>query len=455
MQWIRENLFLTCLVSGLIVCCAVGVFMRMSQDSAFREEDMKPRATMARKLGNIGGSKPLNEKWINDAKANLERIKKQRDGVVKDTVTWNKKKYKVLQLTVDTKTLDAFPYDPAVYLKQALTLKFTTEYRRTLYAELAKLDLTTWPTAPEIDALAETLEKAIKSKRKAAQSRVEYSTRREGAAPSKTAPEKPDEEAPEEKKPDGVSQEDWDDSRLTDAQVSEKAKQAATEQLTLKKAEAGAVYVSPKTLATVSDPNAPGGAAGPEELDVIFPQEVWKMADAPAAKLWQAQINLWLTQEIIAAIDATNQQSLALRGGGARSATVPNVAVKRLLGIDIEEEYIGSGAEKGLTGRSTTTGYELVDYEFTVIINTRYLRALARNLMKRGDHTITDVIVAHAPAGVEGTRYYGVAPVAKVLVAAEALFRSDWTRPKLMPTDTLRTSLSGVLRPEDQKRLEE
>jgi|GEM_PF-3577215 len=463
MQWIRENLFLACLIGALVVCFGAAYAIRSGQDTAFKIEDMKPRRNLAHKIGRLASSKPVNRKWLENARKRLEGIRRQRDRVVREASDWNRKNYSVLQLktVADGKVemIPAFPYDSVVYQKKDLTSKFTNTYRVVLYGALARLELTSWPTDAEIGELSVKIDKDIQLRRKAAVKRVEYAQQRSGAKTPKnpTGDGKPEEEA---KKPEGVSQEDWDLSILTEADVHDRARRNATEELMLRKANEGIMFVSPKTLAMVSNLKLPGGDTGPEELDVIFPKEVWKSAEAPAAKLWEAQLNLWVTQDILSAIYTTNQQSLRT-AGSVRKATVSNAAIKLLSGIDIQEQYLtlrGAGgaavANANLTQRVTTSEYEIIRYEFMVTMETAYLPVLMRNLMMRGDHTIMDVSVEHLPIGPDGMRYYGPDPVANVRLVGEVLFRSDWTR-KIMPIETLRDRLGDVLRDEDNKRLEQ
>jgi hypothetical protein len=462
MQWIRENLFLACLVGALVACFGVAYTVRSDQDTKFTDEDMKPRASLARRIHRLDSSPPVNEEWRKKAQSRLDRIRRQRDTIVREAEDWNKKNYPVLQLKATAEraeTVPAFPYDSAVYQKKDLTSKFTNTYRIVLYGALAKLDLTAWPTAGEIDELSVKIDKDIQSQRRAAVKRVEYAQNRSDATTPKP-PDGADKPKEEEKKPEGVSQEDWDLSRLTDAEVQNKARRNATEELMLRKANAGIMFVSPETLAMVSDLKRAGADEGPEELDVIFPKEVWKSADAPAAKLWEAQLNLWVTQDILSAIDATNQQSLRT-AASVRKPTVPNAAIKLLSGIDITEQYLtqlGGGpagtADGNLTQRVTGKEYEIIKYELLVAMRTGSLPHLMRNLIMRGDHTITAVSIEHLPAEQDGMRYYGTDPVANVRLVGEVLFRSGWTR-KIMPIETLKGPLGDVLRPEDTKRLEQ
>ncbi|MDP6045201.1 MAG: hypothetical protein QGG25_06315, partial [Phycisphaerae bacterium] len=165
--------------------------------------------------------------------------------------------------------------------------------------------------------------------------------------------------------------------------------------------------------------------------------------------------NLWITQDILAVIDATNDASLKSHGS---NRTVPNAAIKLLRDIIIEKSYLMQSGEgnvnSALTKRATNTEYEIVEYKFAIIMNTKYLPELMHNIITRGDHTVTKVSIEQLPLASDGNRYYGTDPVANVTIGGEVLFRADWTR-KIMPLDTLKDALSSVLRKEDLKLIEQ
>ena len=458
MQWIRENLFLSCLAGALLISVGVAYAVRSGQDTAFKTKDMGPRARLANRIRSLRSRPPVNKDWIDKATQRLDKIKKQRDKIVQAASSWNRRHYSVLQLEFESngkkRKLAAFPYKANEYNDNSLTSKFTNTYRKELYGALAKLDLTAMPTEGEIGELSDVLAKAIFLKRKPALRRVEYALQNAPKPEGGATPEDDDDKTPQVK-PKGVSDEDWKLARLSDSGVHDMAQNHATQTLMLEKANAGAMFVSPKTLAMVTDPKLPGAANGPEELAVVFPQEVWRPADAPAPKLWLSQLNLWISQDILASIDQTNQMSLQ-RDGKRLTPTVPNSGIKHLAGIQVAEGYLiqeeGVDAETGLTQRGTTPEYEIVAYQFTVIMNTAYLPELLRNIMMRGDHTVTEVMIDHLPTGTNDRRYYGTDPVARVSLAGEVLFRSDWTR-KIMPIEILKDNLTGLYRPEDEERL--
>ena len=86
MQWIRENLFLACLVGVLVVCFGAAFAVRSGQDAAFETEDMDPRSDTAFEIGQLGNSKPVNKEWLASAKGRLTRATKRGPQAVIDEV---------------------------------------------------------------------------------------------------------------------------------------------------------------------------------------------------------------------------------------------------------------------------------------------------------------------------------------------------------------------------------
>jgi hypothetical protein len=259
---------------------------------------------------------------------------------------------------------------------------------------------------------------------------------------------------------------------MTDERVRERAVERAIEELTVSKARAGLIYASPASL------------------DVVFPRPEAREADAPPDLRWGAQVNLWVSRDILEAINKTNLRALR-RGALIRSAIVPNAAVKQLVKIEVQEGYVdvepgatgrrsrdvptpgyepgmggverggrrggpagrgrSTGRDKSLTGRVTNREYQIVRYRFTVILNTGRLLDLLRNVMLRGDHTVLNVEMTEPSVEETDMRYYGVEAVMRTTITGEMLMRSAWTRP-LMPAEVLR-KLPGAMGDKDKKRL--
>jgi len=460
MQWIRNNLFLAWLIGIVIVVggvmAAVGVF----QNRGF-SEDMKPRQDLARRLRGLG-EVSLSPEMLEMKKEQLEAIRQTRDRVLRDSVAWNQKNYQVLQLALiddgRRQTVPAFPIDAALYRDKGLTYVFTDQYRKVLYGYLDELKPTTAPTGEEIDAGTSKWINRIGDRRKIATNRVRNAWKIMRSDDDQRT------------RPAGIADEDWVLFQMTDDQIRAQAVELAIEELTVSKGRDGLIYASPASL------------------DVVFPRPEAREADAPPDLRWAAQVNLWVSRDILEAINKTNLRSLR-RGALIRSAIVPNAAVKQLVEIEIQEDYVGvepgkagprpgvgpntgydepgvgewggrragpvgrgrpTGRDKSLTGRVTNREYEIVRYRFTVIVNTGHLLDLLRNVMLRGDHTVLNVEMGEPSVEQAEMRYYGVEAVMRATITGEVLMRSAWTRP-LMPAEVLRR-LPSALGGEDKKR---
>jgi hypothetical protein len=175
-----------------------------------------------------------------------------------------------------------------------------------------------------------------------------------------------------------------------------------------------------------------------DALDLAFPRSD---PNATAAQLWMAQVNYWITRDIVEAIRKTNEDVLKDLPEGERS--IPNAAVKQLLEIRVADDYYMGGAlsltgtgragggrpgprgvqfggyegaymEEGpaggrapvarepavagetLTGRVSNPEYDVVHYAFTVILPLRHLDLLETNLMADKLHAVLDEEMAAA-----------------------------------------------------------
>jgi len=196
--------------------------------------------------------------------------------------------------------------------------------------------------------------------------------------------------------------------------VAEKASRSAK----LHKAEQGLIYVEPSAL------------------DRVFTAETSASED----KLWEAQVNLWLTDEIIRAIIATNRQWIAERhaqDAAGRQPTVLDSAVKRLDSIKISASFTPSSAglrtRVSLGQRETCPQYAVVSYKFVVVMPTRHIRRLTSALETQNYHTVTNINLSpEVQQAATGGYYYGIEPVMRVQVDGEMLLLADWIR-DLMP----------------------
>jgi len=215
-------------------------------------------------------------------------------------------------------------------------------------------------------------------------------------------------------------------------------KEIAAEQAKLAEKFTNPVEAAEKALHTVMLRKANAGLiyVAPSALDRYFAVGLTRATDD---KIWEGQVNLWVTNEIIQAIIATNQQWLAeqqIPGAPAPKPTVARSAVKRLTKIAITESIAPARTgivRKSLTQRETGGHYAIVPYKFIVIMPTRHVRLLIRTLETQNYHTVTNITTIEVgPSGNQGF-YYGVEPVMEVQIEGELLLLADWIRP-LLPT---------------------
>ena len=150
----------------------------------------------------------------------------------------------------------------------------------------------------------------------------------------------------------------------------------------------------------------------------------------------------------------------------------------RIRGEGCHDRVVGAGPRAGGSLRGNKL-YDVVHYDFTVILPARYLRRLYENLRLQNFHTVLDVKIS-MPGGDSGMSpaaqsragesyyYYGTDPVVQAKITGELLLLTDWTRgrwdavkkewdkdyPPLMPEQFLKWIArdASVLRQEDQTR---
>jgi hypothetical protein len=205
----------------------------------------------------------------------------------------------------------------------------------------------------------------------------------------------------------------------------------ANKALLIRHAQKGSIYVSS------------------DALDIVLPGP--ELVPPPITQIWLAQLNYWITKDIIAAISATNDVSARLAKSRNETPSVLNAAVKELVKIDINEKYVGGGEVPGRPTRPPTPGggrppaaaatpgvnsftqrgscqqYDVLRYKFTIVMPTRFLNTLEQNLMKRNFHTILSVQITEL-SSIPVDRYYGTDPVMTVILEGEVLLLTAWER---------------------------
>lgn len=183
---------------------------------------------------------------------------------------------------------------------------------------------------------------------------------------------------------------------------------------------------------------------------------------ATVEQIWHAQVSLWTMQDIVQAIRLTNEAAVA----HLPSPTVVDSAVKRLVSIRLQG-YATETSTPSITRRICSAEYDVIRYNFEVIMPIRYVDDLERALMSLNYHTIINVSMAAVHVPIDSLYDYGPDPVMKVSFDGELLLLTSWERgtwdaqsgdwsldqPPLMPREILRTLPASAIREEDRERL--
>jgi len=340
--------------------------------------------------------------------------------VVDMCIRWNRRTCEPFVLTFNTdrglRSIPAFPVDRRLYQQYDLTFTAAKVYRRELRRLLASLKPATPYTQDELEKERALWEKKL---------REDWQRKEDRRL-----------RAAEEGEPEGeiaIAAEGEGEGGIAEAPaeappMAEQALAMAQKALLVKHAKDAMIY-----------------AEYPTSLDVLLPGPE---LEAPRiGQIWLAQVNYWITRDIIEAIRKTNEASARFLRKGQK-LNLLNAAVKELVNIDINERYLRSEPEttarrRGrrtsrhkkkqeevpdvLTQRGPCAQYDVVHYSFTVVMPMRFINLLERNLMRRNYHTILAVHAEQAPR-LTAQRYYGTDPVMTVKLQGELLLLTAWTR---------------------------
>ncbi|HOF17337.1 MAG TPA: hypothetical protein PK082_00375 [Phycisphaerae bacterium] len=460
MEFIRQNLFLVILLGATVAGAGILLALNAGVAGDVEDELIPERNTVA---SGIQGTrrKAVNQDIVAAKARQVAAVRAAAGEVDRKLTDWNRRDYPVLMLkTPSSQQVPAFPIDEKVYRAGLLRLEFPAVYRRELQARLDALKPAVLPTVEERDQLRKNEESLLQLRAKQEAERA--------AATAPAAPVRPT--APAWGAPGMEGEPGFGPAAGVPGvtkDVSAEAARIADEKLKVKTARSGTLYVSEAAL------------------DWYFPPRV--ASDPRDDQLWQAQLNLWVTSDLLAVVDETNQQVFRV---SQREANVLNAAVKRLVSVDIDERYYTGGGESvrtagqpsaaaptptfgpigggyggggyggepgygptavaagepaiGLTQRVCNPLRDILHYRFTVIMPTRHLPRLLDNLEKRNLHTVRYVSIqavpteTRQPGGTVGGaaapidpvlyHYYGTDPVLQVTVAGELQLLTAWER---------------------------
>ncbi len=404
MRFIRENIFLLSAAGAVIL---IGGIMLASSASIGEdvEKALSNRQELSKQLGRLG-EKPVNVKIVKKERQRVEAAQATVRAVVDANIAWNRRNCQPLLLTFNAedglRKVPAFPADLQLYRQYDLTFNAAQVYREESAKLLASLLPVGQPTQEQIEKekiLWETKLQNEWKKREAKRRKAADAAEGDITGGGNESPETGGEGAP------------------TVQQILTMANKA----LLVKHAQKGLIYAST------------------EALDIVLPGP--ELVAPPITQIWLAQLNYWITKDIIAAISATNDISAPLAKSRNETHSVLNAAVKELVKIEINEKYVSGGEVPGsstpgpaaagvvnsFTKRASCQQYDVLRYKFTIIMPTRFLSALEQNLMNRNFHTILGVQIT-ALSDIPADRYYGTDPVMTVTLQGELLLLTAWVR---------------------------
>ena len=482
MQFIRANMFYVVLVAAALVVNA-GILVVGSGAGKDADVQLARRVELDGTLSGFERGPAITRGAVTAQKARVAKVEEETKVVEKATLDWNRGDCPMFESQEyrdeNKQPFPAFRPEPAAGSMPPDKLAKWREANAELQASahldhtlacislmrklvLEDLRSTTPPTAAMIVRERDARLRQIKVER-VERERMDL----QKAAPAgRDAMGKPDEER-------RVVHQDF--VRMDSSEA--RAETDARNQLTLDQSEKGYIYA---------------------DLRALRPPyvEAESLGKGARARLWNAWVQYRVCRDITGAIRETITG--ALKGGGKdpAKATVPQSPIKRLVDVQVSGFPGGSAsysdartgppspegtggrgaAAASITGRISNTQYDVVRYQFTVVMADTHVAQLIEQLYRRNDHFVLSVQMerveaggpARAPGAVrdaaaantadtvdESLCYYGVEPVMRVTVDGEVLMRTSWCR-DLMPIEvleSLKTALPTALRPQDATRL--
>jgi hypothetical protein len=425
-------MFLVVLVGVVLVAggLQVAIAMKFSWQT---DESVAKRLSLNEELKKLAQSK-VNAEVVAAAQGRLKAAQEGVQTLADDFVKLSRSNYPILSADVGGKTLDAYPVGADDRTRSILLLKVPDIYDKQVQQLVARLDATDQPTEEEIREEAARL-----------------------AAISGTATSGPA---------------DLGTSLLTGRYPGAAGDDRALRNTVWACSRKGQIYANQQSMYAV-----------PRTGDKYSEDE-----------LWMAHLALWVQRDIVEAIRQANQEALRELPATEESGVAVS-AVKRLVRVNLLGYAMSGGAEAGpggpagpaagaaagmrmsyvalaggggrydsnpsiearLTGRTCNPLYDVVHYEFTVVMSTRQLRTLIEKLYDQNLHTVLNqtimpvgasVVSGGGPGGMPGGSamaiaanpasaaeryYYGTEPVMEITLTCELLMAAEWTRGRFDP----------------------
>ena len=470
---------LICTLAAVVIATGGTLFLAHSKSSD-SDERAREMVAISREIAAAVSRGVVTRTMIENEKTAIKDLKTNAETTRREALQRNSKHFKVLMLTLEAggRKIPAFPIDKQLYENYPLQYQCASRYLARREELLASLNPAAPPTPSEITEATTGL---------AGDDGLEGQDR--PPTPLRTYPPGgPTGPSSPYGRPDGRMfgperipfRRTVGPTELTAPGEKSEAR-LALGRLIIQKAGAGDIYADEGSL-----------------YKALYSAD----QKYPFGELWRAQVSLWVLEDITAAIRETNRLGRAADWDDAKKrakakgseetakpilAGVPGAAVKRLLSTNVHGYVIKAGGSDGLSavtadgmpfdrgvgaagaagpgglsylgGTSQVTPpaltrrgcgklYDVVHYDFTVIIPARHLHLLYEQLMLRNFHTIIDDHVVQlgvigrqtgpgrglnvgggaAVAANEAHYYYGPEPVVQVTVTGELLLLTEWHR---------------------------
>ncbi len=485
MGFLRENIFFVVIGAAVVVLGGLLVVWNLQASGAVDELIVK-RTQLADDLARLGRGKPVNNAVFKEKHRQVEQVRAAAREIFDRTRDWNRRDFEVIQLQYqddrgDTRQIPAFPIDREKYRGFVLTFKLVQTYRSQLESLLAGMNATTVPSTEQIQQEQHRWKERLDfelSREKEKQDKadnLEVKTPTSPTSPStgmgRLMPPEMGGMPPDMGTRRDASRRSTRRSRTVGRDVSNDAQEKGHWTAVMQKARAGEIYA---------------------DMDSFNPVLLGNEITATDSKLWQAQVHLWVTGEIVRAIQQTNQQ--VLESYPQEERNVMTAPIKQLVSLSVNSDYYTGGLanfasssgrktrpssrerQRGsvpdprlmptpsggpmgpsmgqmpgasssrrkssdrsskktepqagtVTGRACCQTYDVVHYSFTVVMPTRYLTLLQENLLRRNNHTILNLGINPVSDVIsQELCYYGTDPVVQVTLDSELLLLTSWER---------------------------
>ena len=453
----QDKKFLTILGAATFVL-VVGLLVYGIMQNSEIDKQMKKRVKAVKQTQKIDVAKTPNDNIIDQEKNKVQQIKDAKASVIREFLKPVIGKYEIPALKNDSigKAVKSFPFSESVWSRNGWAQKYK-QYYDNMQKELCdSLGVVTLPDSQKIIDLALELDAGWDLDR-----RFKIQQLGKDKIPPLAADMKKTIKVGEKLAEDGIKKEA--------IMVSLKAIKIAMNKYIVESVKTGNVYINKAGL-----PNPPV-FAGKQFVPSITGEDAWNVL-----------VSTWVQRDIFKAIKKTNDYAFAKANiTNDADKNILRSAIKRVERIEVTNMMNASVLEAArtaisqaekkarrnaqvngqdprfalnklfevenlpkintLTGKYPNRQYDVVNYSFTVLMPSRYVSILERNLIESGYHIILEQEIAvdiktSAPKSkdykLSGNEefdsalltYYGTEPMSRVTIKGQLSLPTDFTR---------------------------